>query len=669
MRGAPRDLAILAWANVVAAAAAGWWALFGIVQAVPLGDGAASVLPILIVAVAQVVAGLGLVELRWWARRGLLYCAAWRLALFTASLAVNGMPASWTAPLRSGATGPVDLLFDLWPLLAAALALVTVVYLVRPHVRAQFPRPARAKWIAVDASAVLLAIWLGLMVRYRASPPQVERQAQTAQAPKPIEPGIGAATLVPTYDGAPLDDFAAADLRLTLIPIGMVGVPSTGGGTAWPAIGTSSRPSTGATTASPAIGRPLERRWRVRHGRIRVAAVPAGVYQVQLTIDRKRENGDAGELTAIGGSVALRTGHGPTRVDVPLEYVMQLHAPETAVYPQVRGAGYGACAGGVCAGGGTLVPPAADEIERLPRVPPHVVFRWSPVPRAADYWLTVECGHDSPPRQATVSGLSSEIDLAPCPPPDPWIVRLAARARDGRILGTLGQHAFVVEGTPASRATRGLRPATLTIRPTFDGHALGDVGERDVALVLRAPTASEMEVAKVRWRVRHGRIKIPAFVPRAYHLTFYVGHDAGARTECRPLPGDLVATGYDLVREPLHTDWRPVTRVLALQRTLQLLEPEGADDGVSCSYPAPPHVRSPVTFRWRPVPEAVAYALEVSRPKNMRVAPAVKTTVAEAAWQGTLAPSAPDDVYFLKVIARGRDGRDVALLQLRFVVD
>jgi hypothetical protein len=233
------------------------------------------------------------------------------------------------------------------------------------------------------------------------------------------------------------------------------------------------------------------------------------------------------------------------------------------------------------------------------------------------------------------------------------------------------QHrAFVVEGTPASRATRGLPPATLTLRPTFEGRALRDVVERDVAFVLRVRGQSTMEPARVRWRVRHGRIKIPKLAPGTYHLTLHIGRDAGARPACRPLPGDLIApTGFELAREPLHTDWRPESRVLALQRTLQLLEPEGADDGASCSYPAPTHVRSPVVFRWQPVPEAVSYALEVMRPKAARISPAVKTTVSEATWQSTLAPSEPGDFYSLKVVARGHDGGEVALLWHRFVVD
>jgi hypothetical protein len=69
------------------------------------------------------------------------------------------------------------------------------------------------------------------------------------------------------------------------------------------------------------------------------------------------------------------------------------------------------------------------------------------------------------------------------------------------------------------------------------------------------------------------------------------------------------------------------------------------------------------------VPEAVSYALEVIRPKAARISPAVKTTVSEATWQSTLAPSEPGDFYFLKVVARGRNGGEVALLQHRFVVD
>jgi hypothetical protein len=306
----PRGLSLLAWVNVVVGAGAGWAALFGVATMVRAGGGVVRVLPPFIIALVQVSAGLGLLEGGWWARRVLVYCAGWRLTLMAASLATAGV-ASWMEALRSGAVTPMTLLlFDGPRAFAAAVSLVTVVYLLRPRVRSCFPTPSPARWIALDASVVLCVVGLGLLMRLPA-PPRVAAAPPRVASSAPIEPGIGPATLVPTYRGTPLRDFTDADVRLTLMPVAFMG--SVTGGVAMS--GNRPTPAVGGPP-SAGIGQPLTR-WRVRHGRIRVAGVAAGLYVVTLTIAGHNANG-GGDLTAIMRRIDLRTGHGPVRVDVPL---------------------------------------------------------------------------------------------------------------------------------------------------------------------------------------------------------------------------------------------------------------------------------------------------------------------------------------------------------------
>lgn len=613
---------IVAWANVIVAAAGGWLALFGLIS------GGLGALPFLLWALVQVVAGLGLLESRAWARRYLIYGAVLRLLLTLSSPA-----GTWTS--------------NVFSLVATVVAIGTLQHLMRPSVRAAFPPSRRAAWLVLDAPAVALAALvfvrsgqpLPIAQSEPSAPLAAPRPAAAPEPRKPIAPGVGPATLVPTVDHVPVEDFfTAANVRLTLTAVEETPIQSARyNGTSVKTIGT------------------IERRWHVHHGRIRIAAVPAGVYQVGLAIDRNGndDHGDAGDLTASAARVELRTGHGPTRGDVPLQYVMTLREPRTATYSAAKPRA-------VPIGGS----PPAEEIERLPQVASPVTFAWEPVPGAARYYLTVACEGTEKPLQATLREPSWTADLPPCPTPHPWLVYLSASGSSGFPIGLLVPRAFVLAGTPPSRATRGLRPAALTLHPTFDGRALDDVGERDVAIDLREPRHElEPSLPRVGVRVRHGRIKIPAFVPSDYLVTLIIGPDAADRSPFIPRPGDLVSNGYAQLRD-VHTDWQPESRPLPLQRMMQLVEP---DDAISSGW-GRTHVRSPVLFRWEPVPNAVEYTVQVSRPK-LALTDGTKIVVHEPSWRGELTSNAPDDWYFLEVRARSAKGADIALLKQHFVVD
>jgi hypothetical protein len=231
----------------------------------------------------------------------------------------------------------------------------------------------------------------------------------------------------------------------------------------------------------------------------------------------------------------------------------------------------------------------------------------------------------------------------------------------GFVGGMRGGRAFVVDGTPRSRAARGLRPATLTLRPTFDGRPLRDIGDADVSIALqRARGALESMHPPVR--VRHGRIKISGLVPDLYVLGVLIGPDARGRDLFRALEGDLF--GFDSKQfSDLHTDWQPESRTIEVQRAMRLVEPEDPAECGSWSF----RMRSPVELRWESVPGAVEYTVQVTRPG----APvdAQQIIVREPAWRASLPSTGPGDQYFVKIAARTARGNDVAMLQRQLVVD
>jgi hypothetical protein len=241
-------------------------------------------------------------------------------------------------------------------------------------------------------------------------------------------------------------------------------------------------------------------------------------------------------------------------------------------------------------------------------------------------------------------------------------VHLSARGRDGYPIGNLPARAFVVDGTPPSRATRGLQHATLTLRPTFDGRPLRDLDEGDVAVELNAPGT---ESSHPRARVRHGRIKIPRFVPKPYAMTVLIGPDARNRVDCRARPGDFVGSGFEALRN-VRTDWQPESRTLEVKRAMQIVEPE---DPASCWVPLT-HVKTPVHLRWEPVPEAVEYTVRVSRLKERR-GPGERIVVREPSWQAPLERSEPTgyDKYIVRIAARSANGADIGVLEQHLVVE
>jgi hypothetical protein len=639
MGGATRGVVIVGWANVIVAAVMGWLALAAMTSVIARSGGweLLRIVVAVVWAVVQLVAGLELVDRRDWARRWLMYGAAVHLALIAEAFASAGMPA--VREMIASSRTFEGMALRLLPLAAYAVPVVTLVYLARPAVRASFPQTNRREWLLVDAPVVALALlavvsWFdGRLLR---------REAPSSASPlwsKPIEPGVGNATLVPTYDGQPIADFTAADMRFSLTIVKET-----------PYISPVKKVQT--STRVETLG-PLERPWRLRRGRITVKRVPAGVYQANIELDRNgdEDRGNAGDLVA-SAHVELRTGHGPVREQVRLRTIMALREPKTAPYARPD-------AGKITA----RVWPTPQEIESLPQVAPHVTFAWDPVPGAVAYDLTVACeGSPTTPLQTKVDRPSWTTDLTQCPVPYPWVVYLSARDRVGIPIGHLPLRAFVVDGTPPSRATRGLEHATLTLRPTFDGRPLRDLDESDVAIELHAPGN---ESSHPRARVRHGRIKIPRFVPKPYAMTVLIGPDARKRVDCRARPGDFVGSGFEALRN-VRTDWQPESRTLAVQRTMQSVEPE---DPASCWRPLM-HVQSPVHLRWEPVPEAVDYTVRVSRLKERR-GPGEKIVVREPSWQAPLERNDPTgyDNYIVRVAARSAKGADIALLEQHLVVE
>jgi hypothetical protein len=640
MRATPRGLAIVAWANVIIGAADGWCALPALfmLARVDVDAGAMGhLLPFALQGVLQVVAGLGLLDLFPMARRYLFCMSIGRLALAAPGL---------LGVVTSGATTSLP------PLLGTAsvlIAAVTLWYLLRPDVEEIFPPLPDNQRVAVDTVAVLIV--LGCIPPTVATSPVADQPVQTARgpqsqnrtsySPKPIRPGTGPATLMPTYDGKPVGDFSASDVRLTLTAI-------------------EEKPwiRDGVVRTTQIITRDtIERPWRVHHGRIRISSVPAGIYRVSLGIDRDRAEGTGPGDLGGGARVEFRTGHGPMREVVPLQYGISLREPQTGVDPSdlARGMRTPSLAGR------TPEALAGEAYDRLPRIPSHVTFSWDPVPGAATYSLMLACHDIEKPIQAIVLAPFWTTDLPQCPPPHPWRVDVSAMGGDRSFLGGMrGGRAFVVDGTPQSRAARGLRPAALTLRPTFDGRPLRHIDASDVSIALQ-PAGTPLESTHPAVHVRHGRIKIPGFVPNFYLMSLLIGPDAPRRATAQPLEGDLF--GFDQV-SAVHTDWQPDRRTIEVQRTMRLVEPE---DPQLCGLWSM-RMRSPVGIRWEPVPEAVEYTLQVTR-RGQGLADAQQIVVREPAWRGSLPSSGPDYPYSVKIAARTARGIDVALLMRQLVVD
>ena len=55
-------------------------------------------------------------------------------------------------------------------------------------------------------------------------------------------------------------------------------------------------------------------------------------------------------------------------------------------------------------------------------------------------------------------------------------------------------------------------------------------------------------------------------------FTMKIGPDARKRPDCRPLAGDYVPIGFSQLRDVVN-DWKPESRTLPVQRTLQLVAP------------------------------------------------------------------------------------------------
>jgi hypothetical protein len=236
---------------------------------------------------------------------------------------------------------------------------------------------------------------------------------------------------------------------------------------------------------------------------------------------------------------------------------------------------------------------------------------------------------------------------------------VSAFGRDGGFVGNGSQRAFVVAGTQESRAVRGLGPAALTLRPTFDGRPLRSFDDADVVVQLLPVLAREATYPPIR--VRHGRIKIPRFVPGEYITGVMIGPGARDRAGCHSQGGDYAAIDSKQVRH-VRTDWQPESHV-RVQRTIRLVEPEDPPTCVAAVVP----VQSPVELRWKPVPEAVDYTLQLTRP-NQGTAEAQKIVLREPAWRGDLEATGPDDRYFVKIAARTANGADVAVVQLPLAV-
>ena len=633
MRATPRGLALVAWANVVVGAADVWRVLPTLLLASHDGT-AGHLLPFVLMSLLQVVAGLGLLEGFATAHRYLLLLSGARILL----------AGPW---IRDMAASPAMTPPGFLGLLAIAIAAITLKYLLQEDVRKRVPPLPLVQQIAVDTVATLLLFGMrhpGTPV----APPVVEQQARNEQteparkrpafSSRPIRGGTGSATLVPTYDGEPIGELTAADVRLTLTTIEEK-----------PWIRDGVVRSTQILTTGT-----IERPWRVHHGRIRISSVPAGLYRVRIAIDRRRGDGIGdGDVFSGGARIEMRTGHGPFREVLPLLRPVTLRAPQTGPDPGIP-SGFRSIA---------IAGPALGEAyDRLPRIPSHVAFEWDPVPRAVKYSVMLGCDDFPTPIQATVRSTSWTTDLPQCQPPHPWKVVVSAFGSDGYFIGNMGQRAFVVAGTPESRAARGLRPAPLTLRPTFDGRPFRSLDTGDVLVVL-LPVRTPFEPTYPPVRVRHGRIKIPRFVPDGSTMTMMIGPNARDRAICRPQPGDFSGM-EDKQLQTVHTDWQPESRTFELRRVIRSVEPE---DAATCVAPLV-HVQSPVELRWEPVPEAVEYTLQMTRPGEWRAEPQ-QIVVREPVWRGELASTGPVDRYFVKIAARSAAGADIALLQHTLAVD
>lgn len=641
MRATAKWVAVVAWANVVVGALQGWRAgsdgLMLLHAHAP--GGALVILEFALYGVLQVIAGLGLLERYPAARRYLLWTSAFRV-FYAGPWIRTAAESLSTAPVVS-AIGLAEI----------ATAATTLWCLLHEDVQPLFPALPRAPRVATDVFAVLLLFVLPQVtarpISQSASAPPSGPPARTASArpaaqrprysPAPIKPGAGPATLVPVYDGLPIgDDFTTEDVQLTLTAIQEKPWVHDGVVRSWQIVKSGE----------------IERPWHVQHGRIRISSVPAGLYEVHLAIARHRGDDptDAGDLSGGASRFEMRTGHGRFRDVVPVMHAIALRAPETGPDPADRPLTLHTVVGG------------EGDYDRLPRISSHVTFAWDPIPSAVKYDLTLAC-HDRPDTiQAIVTSPSWTADLPQCPPPHPWRVHVSALGNDSTFVGNMkSSRAFVVDGTPESRAARGLRPAALTLRPTFEGRGPSRIDDRDVSVQLTA--WAPMEPTHPPVRVRHGRIKIPRYVPGHYIMSVTIGPDARSRAGCRPRGGDLFGFAEKDI-DGVKTDWQPESRVIRVQRMMRLVEP---DDPATCDFTSV-HVLSPFELRWEPVPDAVEYSLQVKR-RSQALADVEPIVLREPAWQGALDSAGPDDAYFVSIAARSANGTDVAILRQQLVVD
>ena len=151
-----RWLGFVAWANVVVAAVEGWTLLAGL----PASIAFTGVSAILVAAVQllrillTIVAGLGTLERKSWARLGVIYVSVVNLALF--ALSVSSLIAHIAVSSAVGYMLPAVVHLNV-P--AAAIAVVTIVVLSRSTLTRSFPRARRADLIAVTAIAAAFTVF------------------------------------------------------------------------------------------------------------------------------------------------------------------------------------------------------------------------------------------------------------------------------------------------------------------------------------------------------------------------------------------------------------------------------------------------------------------------------------------------------------------------------
>jgi hypothetical protein len=285
-------------------------------------------------------------------------------------------------------------------------------------------------------------------------------------------------------------------------------------------------------------------------------------------------------------------------------------------------------------------------------------------------------------------------------PRAPTVVRLAAAA--GVLVLALGPHPALWPGVLMPSATPRLlaveqpeavpAPRTAPPGPVFNtspagsgsarlrlleqGRPPADLDPRHIALRVQERPDHAVELSEswratrlpeVTWRVVDGLLEVPGLPLGRWSIRVLVSDNGDDPDLTLVHGGDL--EGYATV--DLKAADETVSVAVDLRRSIRLREPEDNRYGFQRAFDAPPHLHSPVTFRWDRVLGATEYRARLFRGPTAslglislivkeRIArgfgggapkPDGETTTPATTWTVALPPSRPGECYYFSLDA------------------